>query len=136
MTSSLSWQYNRFMVIEAVEERYGGLIKRITDLGPEIEEARRGSYQDPDNPSITYAPRSPHVVTQFVNRNIGGGGLDIHTEAAYARTPDTVVQTVFELDSLNGGRTISAKRLRREQINEANLTSGGWRGRTTWRWRP
>lgn len=124
------------MTIEAVDERYGGLIKRVTDLGPEIEEARQGSYQDPDNPSITYTPRPPHIVTQFIDKNRGGGGLDIYMEAAYARTPDTVVQTVFELDSLNGGRTTSAKRLRREQINEANLTSGGWRERTTWIWRP
>ena len=126
------------MTIEAVVERYGGLIKKVTDLTPEIEEFQRGSYQDPKSPSITYFPRPPHIVTRFRDNNGGlfAGGIDMYVESAEARTPDTVVQTVFELDSLNGGRVTAEKTLTRGEINETNLSEGNWKRKTTWRWRP
>jgi len=99
---------------------------------------QRGSYQDPKSPSITYFPRPPHIVTRFRDNNGGlfAGGIDMYVESAEARTPDTVVQTVFELDSLNGGRVTAEKTLTRGEINETNLSEGNWKRKTTWRWRP
>ena len=108
------------MTIEAVEERFGGILKTVQDLDQRIEDGQQIPYVDTDNPEIRGKPT----------------GTKMHLEFAEAISPHLVEYTVYDSDSFNGINKTDRKILSREAINRANLNDGNWRRRTSWLWRP